>query len=180
MRALCLDYQQELRAFPALGVAVLGAAVLALVLMGSRYRELDQRIVELESRVHLRAQLSQRQARVLRPATEQAAREQALEVQHANTTLRQLSLPWSALFRAVETAGGKSVALLSMQPDMQKGTVTLDGEAKDFPAVLDYVRRLGSREVFTRVHLHTHQIQQQDPERPVRFSVLAVWKVEGT
>jgi hypothetical protein len=33
--------------------------------------------------------------------------------------------------------------------------------------------------VFGSVHLQNHQIRQDDPEKPVRFSLLAAWKVEA-
>ncbi len=56
--------------------------------------------------------------------------------------LRQLSLPWNALFKAVEASGGQSIALLSLEPDLQKGMVKISGEAKDLEALLNYVRQL--------------------------------------
>lgn len=179
MRALHLDYQRSVRPTPWLGLGVLVSAVAALALLGNHYHELGQRIALWEARVAHDERLSGHRARALRPASAQAAREQALEVQHANQVLRQLSLPWDTLFRAVESAGGETVALLSMEPDIQKGTVRISGEAKDFAAMLEYIRQLGAREVFGSVHLQNHQIRQDDPQKPVRFSLLAVWKVEA-
>jgi Tfp pilus assembly protein PilN len=175
MRAVALDYQCTTRRLPPLGIAVLAAALLALALMAGRYRELDERIGTWEARLGQGERLAR--ASAPRSPSKEAARQQALEVQHANDALRQLTVPWGALFRAVESAGGKSVALLAMQPDVRQGTVAISGEAKDLPALLDYVRRLGTRDVFSSVHLHHHQVQQQDPERPIRFSLRAVWKV---
>jgi Tfp pilus assembly protein PilN len=179
MHALRLDYQRSTRPIPWLGLGVLGSALAALALLASHYHELGQRTVLWEARAAHVERLAGRSARALRPATGQAAREQALEVQHANQVLRQLSLPWDTLFRAVESAGGKSVALLSMEPDIRKGTVRISGEAKDFAAMLEYIKQLGARDVFGSVHLQNHQIRQDDPEKPVRFSLLAAWKVEA-
>lgn len=179
MRALHLDYQRSVRPVPWLGLVVLGSALVALALLTSHYQELGQRSAMWEARVAYGERLSSHRARALRPVSAQAAREQVLEVQHANQVLRQLSLPWDTLFRAVESAGGESVALLSMEPDIQKGTVRISGEAKNFAAMLEYIRQLGARDVFGSVHLQNHQIQQDDPQKPVRFSLLAVWKVEA-
>jgi hypothetical protein len=177
MRALRLDYQHSSRPFPWLGLGMLASALLALALMGGYYRELSQRIEWWETRVDHDERQSSHRARALRPATAEAAREQALEVQHANQVLRQLSLPWDTLFRAVESSGSKNVALLSMEPDIRKGTVTISAEAKNFDAMLEYIRQLGKRDVFGSVLLQNHQVQQADPEKPIRFSLLAVWKV---
>lgn len=176
MRAIRLDYQRSRRPFPWLGLGVLVSALAAMALMGSDYRTLSQRTEQWEARVERDAQLAGHRARALRPASAQAAREQALEVQYANQVLRQLSLPWDTLFRAVESAGDKNIALLSMEPDLRKGTVAITAEAKNFEAMLEYVRQLGKRDVFGSVLLQNHQVQQADSEKPIRFSLLADWK----
>jgi hypothetical protein len=176
MRSLHLDYQRSFKSFPWLGFGLLAAALAAIVSMAGYYHQLGQRIVELEARVDRGERLSDHRTRPLLPVTRQAAQEQTLEVEHANQVLRQLTLPWDKLFQAVESSGGKSVAMLSMEPDVEKGMVRISGEAKNFDAVLDYVRQLGSRDEFGSVHLQNHQVLHDDPEKPVHFSLLAVWK----
>lgn len=179
MRALRLDYQRRTRPVSWLGLGMLASALVALALTAGYYRQLGQGIELWESRVAHEERLAGHRARALRPASAEAAREQVLEVEHANQVLRQLSLPWDALFTAVEASGGKNIALLSMEPDLKKGMVTISAEAKDFDAMLDYVRQLGKREVFGSVLLQNHQVQQADPQKPIRFSLRAVWKVEA-
>jgi len=176
MHALHLDYQCVHKPVPWLGLGLLVAALVALVLMGGYYQTLNQQITFWESKVEHIERLSSHRALVSRPLTEQAARAQRLEVEQANQVVRQLGQPWNALFNAVETSGERSIALLSLAPDPHKGTVKISGEAKDFNALLDYVKQLSTREVFGSVMLQNHQIQKDDPEKPVRFSLLAHWK----
>lgn len=176
MRALQLDYQHVYKPLPWLGLGVLVAAVAALALMGSYYQTLDQQIVLWESKLDRIERLSSHRALASRPLTEQAARAQMLEVNQANQVVRQLSLPWNALFTAVEASSGQNIALLSLEPDLQKGTVKISGEAKDLNALLSYTRQLSTREIFDSVMLQNHQIQQADPQKPLRFSLLAEWK----
>ncbi len=176
MRALQLDYQRVYRPVPWLGLGVLVAALFALALMGGYYQMLNQQIKLWESKVEHIKRLSSQRALVSRPLTEQAARAQRLEVEQANQVVRQLDLPWNELLNAVETSEEKSIALLSLEPDLRKGTVKISGEAKDFKALLNYVKQLSTREVFSSVMLQNHQIRQDDPDKPVRFFLLAHWK----
>lgn len=175
MRALQLDFQRAYKPVPWLGLGVLLAALVALAAMAGYYQTLSEQIRFWESKADQAARLSGR--RDPAPAlTEQAARAQMLEVKQANQVVRQLGLPWNALFKAVESSGGKDVALLSLEPDLQKGTVKIGGEAKDFDALLNYVKELSTREVFGSVMLQNHQIQRDIAEKPVRFSLIAHWK----
>lgn len=176
MRVLQLDYQRVYKPVPWLGMGVLVAALAALALMGSYYRTLDQQVVLWESKLDRIERMSSQRALASRPLTEQAMRAQMLELNQANLVVRQLSLPWNALFNAVETTSGQNIALLSLEPDLQKGTVKISGEAKDLNALLKYVKQLSTRDVFGSVFLQNHQIQEADPEKPLRFSLLAHWK----
>ncbi|MDP1928218.1 MAG: hypothetical protein Q8K62_06865 [Thiobacillus sp.] len=177
MHALHLDYQRNNNPVPWLGLGVLGAALAVIALMGIHYQSINHRIAVWERKADRIEQLSSHRALASRPLTEQAASAQMLEAKQANQVLRQLSLPWNDLFTAVDAAGGQTIALLSLEPDIQKGMVKISGEAKDLDALLGYVKRLSTHAVFDRVSLQNHQIQQTDPEKPLRFSLLAHWKV---
>ena len=176
MRALQLDYQRAYRPVPWLGLGVLALALAALALMGRHYQTLNQQIALWEGKAAQSQGPGRPDALAPRPLTEQAARAQRLEAEQANQVLRQLALPWSALFTAVESSGGPGVALLSLEPQLHKGVVKISGEAKDFKAVLDYAKQLSAQPVLARVMLQSHQTQQADPQKPVRFTLLAHWK----
>ena len=176
MRVLRLDYQRTSKPVPWLGLGILAGALAVLALMGGYYQTLNQRIAFWESKADHIERLSRHRMHASLPLTEQATRAQILEVKQANQVVRQLTLPWNALFKAVETSGGENIALLSMEPDMQKGMVKISGEAKDLNALLTYVKQLSTRKVFGNVFLQNHKIQETDPQKPLHFSLLAYWK----
>src|SRR5574340_944578 len=64
------------------------------------------------------------------------------EVRKANAVLSELDLPWEALFDSIEYASGHDVALLSIQPDASSRKLRIGGEAKNIPAMLDFVGAL--------------------------------------
>jgi Tfp pilus assembly protein PilN len=173
MRALQLDYQRTYKPAPRLGLGVLVAALVALAAMAGYHQTLNEQTRYWQNKADQVKRLPGHRAAVSPPLTQHAARAQMLEVKQANQVVRQLGLPWNALFNAVESSGGKEIALLSLEPDLQKGVVTIGGEAKDFDALLNYVKELSARELFASVMLQNHQIQRDIAEKPVRFSLIA-------
>jgi hypothetical protein len=176
MHPLRLDYQRSNKPVPWLGAGVLLLTMAVLAVMGGQVIALNKQVAAWEKKAERYERLSSYHALAARPLAKQAERAQLLEVKQANEVVRQLSLPWNTLFTAVEASGGKDIALLAMEPDMHEGTVKISGEAKDLNALLDYVRQLSKREVFSSVFLQSHQVRQDDPERPLRFSLLVYWK----
>mgnify|MGYP001598041710 FL=1 len=74
-----------------------------------------------------------------------------------------------------DAAANSKVALLGITPDQKGGTVEISGECADLQTMFDYVKRLDQQATLGRVYLLNHQINAQDPQRPVRFTVTASW-----
>lgn len=174
MSALRLDYQQS-RPFPWGGAILLALALGVLLMSVAWYRELESQAAGWEAKAARLEVPARRQAPDVRIGG-RAAETLALEVKQANEVLRQLSLPWEGLFQAVEMSGDKDVALLALEPDSANRSVKISGEAKNMAALLSYIQRLEQRAVFGTVYLQNHQVQQQDPDKPVRFALLAAWR----
>lgn len=97
------------------------------------------------------------------------------ELRFANSVIEKLDTPWDRLFGAVESTFNEQVTLLSVEPDTERNEVRLTAEAKDMKAMLDYVQQLRRSSMLKNGYLVDHQINQQDPQRPVRFTVAATW-----
>lgn len=97
------------------------------------------------------------------------------ELRFANRIIEKLDAPWDTLFGAVESAFNEQVTLLAVEPDTERREVRLVAEAKDMAAMLDYVRQVRLSAALKDAYLVDHHINQQDPQRPVRFSVAAQW-----
>lgn len=104
------------------------------------------------------------------------------EIRQANIVLRQLITPWEPLFKAVESSSqqhGKNIALLTIKPDAEKRQIKISGEAKNLDVLLDYLRLLAKQESLLNVYLLSHQVQQQDRDKPVVFSLIAEWRTRS-
>ena len=97
------------------------------------------------------------------------------ELAMARDTVERLGLPWTKLFAALESAATDQVALLAIEPDTKTGTVKISGDSKDYLAALGYVLNLSQAEALSHVQLVRHEVKQNDPQRPVSFSISAAW-----
>ncbi len=174
MRRLKLDFQRKSASMGG-GVVVLAIALLLGGKLFADYRDVTAEIERGEAALTRLERLAGHKA--VRPG-KQGADPYSAEIKRANEVIDQLALPWDQLFASVEEAAGKDVALLSIQPDKHKGAVSIEGEAKDIAAMLDYMRRLNEAKQLRKIDLLSHQVQQQDPQKPVRFNLSARWIVD--
>lgn len=169
MRRIELDFHKgRSKRNRAMGWALLVFGLLvgvSLVIQHNKLKTQQQRIKTVLAQQHERQQglSSNMDAKEIEP-----------QLQGAAGVIEQLSFPWDKLFKTLESSMNEDVALLSVVPDVKGGTITLNVEARDWTAMLDYIRRLGEDKFFAGVHLVSHQIQQSDPQHPIRFVLSCV------
>lgn len=167
---LLLDYQQKQH--PRwVGWALLGMALLLAADVAVRQHEAERQIAVWQSP-------AQRTAVAGTRSQDAAGQDSANEgsMREAVSVLGQLTLPWSPLFTAIEQAHMETVALLAVQPDAQRRSVTIIGEAKSYDDVLAYVTRLRDPAGLKSVHLVGNEVREDQPQRPIAFTVSADWK----
>jgi Tfp pilus assembly protein PilN len=100
----------------------------------------------------------------------------AAQATAVNEIILRLNLPWRALRDAVQAATSPNVALLALEPDARKHTLRISAEARGSDEMIDYVEQLQRQEWFSGVTLAHHEINDQDPNHPIRFQVDAQWR----
>jgi Tfp pilus assembly protein PilN len=125
--------------------------------------------------LRLREALSADQGRLAVVQPRAARKVAAEELTAARETVQRLTLPWTQLFGALESAASPQVALLAIEPDPRTGKVTISGDSKDYLAALTYVLNLRRAEGLANVELVRHEQTAADPRRPVAFSISATW-----
>lgn len=161
-----LDFVRDRRHQTLLGAALLGVAVAAGAALLVWFAALEAALEDAEQR-------STADTRRALPAPMAAA---TLDTEEANKLvagLRQLTAPWEDLLGAVESAATGDVAVLSLQQDAAQSSLKFVAEARNAPAMLEYLRRLGKDRRIASATIESHRIDQQQPEQPVRFSVTA-------
>ncbi|HZO01487.1 MAG TPA: PilN domain-containing protein [Burkholderiales bacterium] len=162
---LQLDFIIPRRRPRALGIAVLAGSLAVASVLVIEHNETRQRLHELDAAAALLS--------VPRPALAIPRDKLDGEMKNAQATVRQLALPWAQLIDSLERASMKDVALLNIQPDAQARVLRVTAEARREELMLQYLRRLSSTGNFAEVHLVSHQVREDDPQRPIQFSVQA-------
>ena len=161
-----LDHVAPRRRLRWAGLALLALSLAVAADLGLRYRDT---VVELES-----VQTAKKPAPP--PPRPTSAKAAEAEDRIARAALRQLSLPWARLVRALEDAATPDVALLQLQPETQQQVVRVSAEARDSAAMFRYMRNLAAAKELSEVHLVSHEVAQDDPQRPVRFAAQASFR----
>jgi len=81
--------------------------------------------------------------------------------------------------KAVERATPSSVALLELEPDVKRHLIKGHAEAKTASVMLTYLARLRQQPYLGNVMLARHEINDQDPNRPIRFEFEVEWAEAG-
>lgn len=150
-----------------IGAALLAGAALAGWKMAEQQRERAHQIQHLRER---QAALSAAPVAVARTAIPEA------QASFVNTAVMQLNLPWRALQDAVAAATPRTVALVALEPEPRKQVLKITAETRNSDEMVGYVEELKQQELFTSVVLTRHEINEQDPNRPLRFQLEATWQ----
>jgi Tfp pilus assembly protein PilN len=152
-------------------IALLSAALVALAsVVGWQY-------VDRFHRLEIEQQAAQARTRTV-PVSKVESRQSPVSQGQAdaiNAAVLQLNLPWRALRDAVQEATPVDIALLALEPDAKKRIVRITAEARTSDDMIGYVERMKKQDWFDGVVLVRHEINEQDPNRPIRFQLDAQW-----
>lgn len=174
MRALQLDYRDHGGLRQLLGFVLLSMVLILAGVIGWYFNSLREQTSHMESlvgsietRIHGQTTASE--------VSQMAPEKLAEVIKFSNRVIHQLNLPWDTLFAQLEEAKGDTVALLGVEPDANSSAIKVVGEAKDYAAMLDYVRSLSEQGVLKGVYLADHKMDDQNPDKPIRFTLEASW-----
>jgi Tfp pilus assembly protein PilN len=169
-----LDFLRPHRRASVWGWLMLGLSLLAVgLLMDWRWLELEPQLQAGDAELRrLQSTLNSRPGDTLRLTDEQLATQWTAAAKAA----QDLATPWPALFVLLEDGADGNIALLSLEPDGVRHELLLTGEARNYAALLDYLRFLQDQPLLSAVALQTHQVNRLDRDKPVRFRITAHWE----
>lgn len=171
MRELMLDFQPRRPRLMTLALVAVG--ILLCLDAGLEYHAHGERLSEVSEQLERATRRLERQAAAQRDSRPEelfsAAEGKSLQLSNKATRV-----DWEGLFGGIEQAVSEDVSLLAVRPDLAGKAVQISGEARNLAAALAFVEAL-KRDPLSRVVLLSHQIRQNDPQRPVVFEIAATW-----
>ncbi|MEI7917182.1 MAG: PilN domain-containing protein [Methylophilaceae bacterium] len=174
MRHLNLDYRQDHRLVRYSAYLMLFISLVLSIVLLMHYSHVSH------ENENLTALIEKIEGKALPNRTTSSGAELNLEQQKelivfSNQIVNKLNLPWADLFDSLGKAHSDEVALLGIEPNIKKGVVKLNGEARNFKAMFDFMRDLNKKSGMTKVYLIEHKVNEQDPDRPIHFTLEASW-----
>ncbi len=178
MKKLYLDFAPQswyrrLYLIPPLQMLILALVLLwlaSLLYQQNRIQQQQQQnnaeLVKLQNRLQARTEVK---APVVRIKIE------AQQAKAVNQAINQLNLPWRDLLQALEQATPKEIALLALDPDAKSSTLRVQAESKTSVEMAAYLKKLRRVGLFDNVVLTRHEVNEQDPNHPLRFQFEAHW-----
>lgn len=149
------------------GYLLLAATAAASVGLFERYQETRLALERLQARAEL----------VAEPQRRPSPPERRFDDKTARQALRQLSVPWGPLFASLEHAAAPDIAVLQLEPQADQRVLKITAEARHPVAMFRYLRALEEEPALERVHLVSHEVVLDHPQKPVRFSAEASFGV---
>lgn len=173
MKKLVIDFGPPQRSSVHLvGYALLALGMAALVFSAWQYNALIALRMPLEAEQRRLQASDGQETDAGLVAMDPLSKERMEQVAGAKS---RLDAPWDALLSGIEGSVNAHVALLGLEPDVAQGAVLVRGEARDMGAALDLVRRVDGLQMLSDAHLEHHEVNVQDPHRPVQFMLAARW-----
>lgn len=159
-------------------ILVLALLLLGLGLSGSTafsYIRLKHNQEQLAQNLNARQQTLAKAAQKNSIAAPLLAKGQA---QGINRAIWQLNFPWSEILDAFQAVSTAQTALLSLEPNAEKQLVRALAESPNPDVMFAYLQSLRDTGAFTRIELVRYEVNEQDPMKPLRFSVDAYFSTQ--
>lgn len=95
---------------------------------------------------------------------------------HWQTLLSEMNYPWNTLFKSIEKATDKDIALLQFHPDKASRNILFVGEAKTQQALENFLSKLESDTHLQEVHLAKQETIKQERLETISFEIKAMLK----
>jgi hypothetical protein len=96
-------------------------------------------------------------------------------IKRARAVLHQLNLPWDQLFPSLENAAREDIAIMSILPNSQTGSITLQAAATNINAAINFADRLKAQKPLSGIYMLQEEPLEVNARFPLQFKISADW-----
>lgn len=94
-----------------------------------------------------------------------------------DAAIKEIALPWSALFKSLESVNSREVKLLALQPNAKQRTLHITAVALDTDSMMRYVDELAQQKILKEVILQSQEPTDIGGQKAIRFEIGASWRI---
>lgn len=99
------------------------------------------------------------------------------EITAVNAAIKEIVLPWPALFKSLESVDSADIKLLTLEPNAKQRTLHITALALDADSMMRYVGGLAQQSILKEVVLQSQETTDISGQKAIRFVIGATWKV---
>lgn len=99
------------------------------------------------------------------------------EVMAMNAAIKEIALPWPALFKSLESLNSADVKLIALEPNAKQRTLHITAIALDSESMMRYVDELAQQKILKEVVLQSQESTDISGQKAIRFVIGASWKI---
>lgn len=176
MKRVSLNHVLMKREVNLIAATLLLAGILVSIATLFHSQQLTQKIKRLQSDIELLKPITKTFARNLR-TTQQSNSNQLDEAAIVNSAIRQIALPWPALFKTLESTNQEGIKLLVLEPNVQQQSLRVVGVAMDVDSMMRYMNELNQQKTLKNVILLSQESIEVNQQKAIEFVVEATWKI---
>lgn len=160
------DFSASPRRPRMLGIALLLAGLAAVIAVGLAWQQARATVAGQALQIAAIQQTTSAGPRT--PAT----REENATLMSQTEIAAQLAYAWQPAFEALAAARSGSIALVSLDAVQAKSQIKLVAEARRLADAVAFIEVLQQQAGVRRAELVQHELQTDNPQKPIRFNVL--------
>lgn len=156
---------------------VLGSVLSITLFLYSHQLSSEIELLKIDMRQQTETTNKKHLSRTLLQSNAKASVVENDEALAVNAAIKEIMLPWSALFKSLESVNSTDIKLLALEPNAKQRTLHITAVALDADSMMRYVDELAQQKILKEVILQSQESTDINGQKAIRFEIGAAWKI---
>jgi hypothetical protein len=156
---------------------VIGSVLSIALFLYSHQLSSEIELLKIDMRQQTETTNKKHLSRTLLQSNAKASAVENDEALAVSAAIKEIMLPWSALFKSLESVSSADIKLLALEPNAKQRTLHITAVALDADSMMRYVDDLTQLSVLKKVVLQSQESTDISGQKAIRFVIGAAWKI---